>query len=456
LDKSQAIVYRGKIAEADELDAGINENSLLKSAIDAALSGIGLDTPETPIKGCKIPSFEPPALSYEVNYAEHIAPIMQQHCTPCHRPNGIGPFSLTTYNKVSGNAEMVEEVIWEERMPPWYAHPAFGTFENDRRMSEEEKLQVVNWVRKGKEKGDESKLPVEAEYPDTKWLTNPDLIVTSKQQVALPATGFVPYQYLSFDHVFEEDTYVQAIEIMPENPRVVHHANIFYTNGAFGFERDMNFLTGKVPGSQPSETQYGIAWLIPAGSVLRIQVHYVTTGKMEKDRIHIGLRFAKETINKRLYYTALEDHNKINIPPYARAWKLADQDVLDYDVTGIGLFGHLHLRGKHFKIEATYPDGVEETLFAMPNYNFDWQMTYHYPYGDKKFPKGTQIKSTAWYDNSAFNAYNPDPTVTVKTGPQSEDEMMNGFFVYTRDNENLGLKIDPDTGFILEKIASNQ
>ena len=44
-------------------------------------------------------------------------------------------------------------------------------------------------------------------------------------------------------------------------------------------------------------------------------------------------------------------------------------------------------------------------------------------------PKGTKVEATLWFDNSANNAFNPDPTSEVRWGDQSWEEMAIGFFV---------------------------
>ena len=88
---------------------------------------------------------------------------------------------------------------------------------------------------------------------------------------------------------------------------------------------------------------------------------------------------------------------------------------------------------------------------VIPNYNFDWQMPYRYPIGTKKLPKGTRLECIAHYDNSAFNAFNPDPKATVKDGPQTHNEMLNGFVFYTDRKEKLGLDVDGKTGKVREK-----
>ena len=73
-------------------------------------------------------------------------------------------------------------------------------------------------------------------------------------------------------------------------------------------------------------------------------------------------------------------------------------------------------------IRVVYPTGEEETLLKS-TYNFNWQLTYILD-KPKPMPKGTKIFVTAWYDNSANNLLNPDPTKEVRWGEQSWEEMM--------------------------------
>ncbi|MHC4992402.1 MAG: hypothetical protein ACYTGC_15630 [Planctomycetota bacterium] len=46
----------------------------------------------------------------------------------------------------------------------------------------------------------------------------------------------------------------------------------------------------------------------------------------------------------------------------------------------------------------------------------------------RRIPAETRLLATAWYDNSAANPANPDPTRTVEFGEQTWDEMMIGYF----------------------------
>jgi hypothetical protein len=109
----------------------------------------------------------------------------------------------------------------------------------------------------------------------------------------------------------------------------------------------------------------------------------------------------------------------------------------------------MHVRGKDMVFRALHPDGKQETLLAVPNYNFDWQMPYRWAAGAQRFPRGTRIECVAHYDNSTFNPYNPDATATVREGQQTTEEMMYGFFFYTDDAEDLQLRVDPQTGRVV-------
>ena len=42
----------------------------------------------------------------------------------------------------------------------------------------------------------------------------------------LPASGYVDYRYFVLPYRFDEDTWVEAIEIRADNKRVLHHANL--------------------------------------------------------------------------------------------------------------------------------------------------------------------------------------------------------------------------------------
>ena len=82
------------------------------------------------------------------------------------------------------------------------------------------------------------------------------------------------------------------------------------------------------------------------------------------------------------------------------------------DATVWGLFPHTHLRGKKWDYKLVLPNGESRTILSVPRYDFNWQ-TYYVFKQPLQVPKGSKIVSTAWYNNSAANKSNPDPTREV-------------------------------------------
>jgi mono/diheme cytochrome c family protein len=432
LDKDHKLTYRGTIEGA-------------RAAAEALLAGaevpasVALDGAPLPDWTVKVPA-TPPVF-------KDVAGIIYQHCTPCHRPDQSAPFSLRTYKQIAANAAMIAEVVREGRMPPWYGAPGHGEFMNERTMKPEEIQTLLQWVAADTPKGDLDEAPAPPDFPETEWhIGEPDLVLEVPGEFETPATGYVDYEYAMLPHQFTEDTWVQGIEIQPSNSSVVHHANLAYNNpDAGGYEEKVGFLTGFVPGVSPAVIPAPVAMLIPKGSSLFLQIHYVTTGKKEKNKMRVGIRYAEGKVLKRVHYKRLRPA-AIDIAPYDPRYQLSAEWTFDRNAIPIALFSHMHVRGRDMSFYAKYPDGKDETLLMIPNYSFDWQLAYSYVPGSKLFPKGTILKTVSHYDNSAFNPYNPDPSVTVPYGDQTIHEMNDAYVFFLDQDEFLNYEVDVTTG----------
>lgn len=447
LDGARRLVYRGRIDDQYRLGGEKAKASRddLASALDDLLAARVVEVSETPVDGCAIGSLAIAAPRKGLTWARDVAPIVQQHCQDCHRPGAVAPFSLLTYRDAADHAETIAEVVAQERMPPWFGSPSYGHFANAPAITGEQRAVLVEWARSGAESGDLATEPAPRALPASEWrIGEPDLVTRQMFGTKVPAEGVVPYEYVVLPHVFDEDTWVDRVEIRPSNARVVHHANLGFFKLTEKFSNE-NFVTGFVPGGDPLTCDESVAFKIPKGSLLGLQVHYVTTGRPENDRISVGLHFPRAKVERELRNFQIHD-SRFAIPPGATAHLVQAHQKLERDVTGVGMFSHMHLRGRDMTFRATYPDGEAETLLVVPNYSFDWQQSYRWPTGAQRFPAGTRIDVLAHFDNSAFNAFNPDPKATVRFSEQTDGEMMYGFFFYTEDAQHLGLDIDPATG----------
>src|SRR5215470_18580087 len=141
-----------------------------------------------------------PSSGAEVTYYKDVAPILQKNCIVCHRPNDIAPMSLMTYDEVLPFARMIRENIIQRKMPPWHADPAFGEFDNDARLTDEEMATIDAWVKGGAKRGEAesgahgsaSSLP---EAPALTWHIKPDVIFTIPE-FNVPRTAQDDYEYI--------------------------------------------------------------------------------------------------------------------------------------------------------------------------------------------------------------------------------------------------------------------
>lgn len=452
IDAEHHLRYRGRIDDQYRLSGAAPSatRTELKNAIESLLNDRPIEVSETPVDGCRITLSARNSSPTPVTYHEHVAPLIRQHCANCHRPNTAAPFSLTTYQEVADHAAMIAEVVAEQRMPPWYASEEFGSFTNCRKLADRDRDKIVAWAESGVPSGTEpptNETPTDdvaanKESAEPVWLMGkPDLVIEIPGAYSVPADGYVDYIYTPLPHLFLNDCWIQGAEVLPDNPRVVHHCNL----GSATIGGQPRLITGYVPGVGPMVLSEHVAVKLDRGAMLGIQLHLTTTGKPEKCRIKIGFRFARNRIQQELRYLEIANYN-FTIPPFAPFHEVSSSRTLSHDATIYGMFAHMHVRGRDITFRAYPPQGDPETLLVIPNYSFDWQMPYELRRGARKFPAGTRFECKAHYDNSTFNPFNPDPAATVREGQQTFQEMMYGYVFYTRDQEALNLTIDPNTG----------
>ncbi len=440
LDAQFLLRYRGRIDDQYRIGGSLpkpTQNNLVE-ALEAVLKNETVKVPETNVDGCTITPHAPRRAVRSVTYYDDIQPLMKQHCVTCHRPRTETPFALTSLKEVQNHGAMIADVVADQRMPPWYGGTSHAEFANHRGMSRKERTLIADWLQAGMPAGKETTQQTATMSPRArkKWIIGePDLKISMLETHSLPADGYIPYRYTVLPFIFPEDTWVSSIEIKPDNPNVVHHCNMAAVSLTKKWA-ESNFITGKVPGSGPTMLPEGLGILIPKGSALALQIHYTSTGKPEDCKISVGFKYVQGKVQKRYRFLVIKN-TKFTIPPGAPHHEVSNSKTLDRDAHGIGLFAHMHLRGKDLSFRAHYPEGKDETLLVIPNYNFDWQIGYLWKDQRHFFPKGTRIEAIAHYDNSTFNPYNPDPTATVRNGPQTYHEMMYAFFFYTYADERL-------------------
>ncbi len=451
LDANRVVRYRGRIDDQYGFQTGVGYQRKeavereLADAIDQLLAGSEVAKSVTRAPGCLIGRVQPADEKSEVTFSNQISRLFQDRCVNCHREGEIAPFSLSSYDEVVGWAPMIDEVVRENRMPPWHADPKVGTFSNDCRLSDQEKELIAAWVDAGAPEGDPRDLPAPKEFTPGWQISKPDRVIAmADKPFHIPAEGKVEYQYFVVDPGFTEDVWVSEAEARPGNSAVVHHIIVFIvppgervTQMGEGMgSRDL--LVGTAPGNPPTRCPKGMAKRIEAGSKLLFQMHYTANGAEQEDLSSVGLVYADPSTVTREVQTDLAINMSFKIPAGASDYEVTSWRRFREDTLLLSFMPHLHLRGKAFRYDLHYPDGKVETLLDIPRYDFNWQNTY--VLAEPKFvPKGAKLYCTAHFDNSEDNLANPDPTQAVGWGEQTWDEMMIGWFVRTTVEETPSL-----------------
>ena len=435
LDGQRNVCYWGRID--DQYGIGFAKDFPrthdLKNAIDDVLAGQRVKIPSTRSVGCIIGRQKSPDPQASVTFSNQVARVLQAHCIECHRDGEIAPFSLTDFAEASGWADMIAETVRNGRMPPWHANPQHGDFANDRRLSDHEKQILYDWASAGAPEGDPSDLPEPPKYVEG-WLLPkaPDLVVkVSPEPFAVPAEGAVNYQYFTVDPGFAEDKWLRYAELKPGNREVVHHILAFArpkgSNGGLGAVK--GYLVGYVPGTRIETLPKGWAKKIPANSELVFQVHYTPIGSPQLDQSELGMIFIDEAEVTHEIKTTSAVEGRLKIPPHEESHRVTavEKNLLAGKL--LGFSPHMHLRGKAFRYELIDPNGNRQTLLDIPNYDFNWQ-TFYLLREPLPIRMGSTMLCTAVFDNSSKNLNNPDPSITVRWGDPTWNEMMIGYFHY--------------------------
>jgi peroxiredoxin len=438
LDASRKLIYRGAID--DQYGVGYEHaaprQNFLADAIDAALADRAVARPATLAPGCELSLPTAPAVSAQtVTYHQEISRLMQNNCQQCHHPGAAGPFPLLSYDDVKRKAGVIRRVTSTRVMPPWFADNSVGhEWANNRRLGDADLQMLLDWIDAKCPEGEAKDEP-----PPRKWEAGwnigiPDAIVQIPKPVQVPAQGRLPYQFIKVATHFPEDKWVQAVELLPTNPALVHHSQVFVvtaegkqlwepapTDGG----RPISYFAAMVPGETALVFQEGCAKLLPKGCTLLFEIHYSPNGAAAEDQMRVGMIFAKSAPKFEVKSFDIRNGNLL-IPPGEANYSQSAEYTFETRAKLLAFQPHMHLRGKAFSFELIFPDGKKEPVLSVPRYDFNWQTSYRLkePW---EIPKGARLRVTGCFDNSKNNPANPDPTQTVRGGGETTDEMMVGF-----------------------------
>lgn len=387
----------------------------------------------------------PISIKAQYTWGEHIAPILYSNCVNCHADGGIAPFSLVGYSKAKAYATSIKSAVVNKTMPPWPASSTYNRYAHEKILSAYEIQQISDWVDAGAPEGDASKAPTPPTPKQGITIQNPTFI--GKMPNYLVNTTSDVYRCFVIPTQFTTNQYLTEIEVIPGNPKIVHHVLVFHDTSSKpktmddadsepgylsfgGTGSNSSTLIGVyVPGQEPYQFPKGFACNLLSKGYIIMQVHYPGGVNAELDSTKVVLKTTTSALRPIFILPAINHQSTslINGPLYLapdeRKTFYSRTEIKNNNLIALAVAPHMHLIGK--SIKSYLVNGNDTTkIIDIPSWDFHWQRTYSF----RKpviIPKGSTLWGEAYYDNTSSNPNNPNfPTKAISLGEGTGDEMM--------------------------------
>lgn len=417
-------------------------------------------------------------------YADDVAQIIFDNCTSCHHSGGIGPFPLMTYSDVSSMTSMIQTEINNGNMPPWSPNEHYSDFAMSRSLTAAEITTINDWINNGSPQGNPANTPAAPVYNNNAVLGTPDLSLRIPTYISKATSGNDDYVCFSIPTGLTQSQTIQALEVIPGNPEIVHHVLAYIDpNGTYGTDTtshscggptasNIPMIAGYAPGSMPSQfpntgnLKMGID--IPAGSEIILAMHYPEGSQGMVDSTRINLHFYPQGTANVRQVSAQPLLNNLNFNINANTVDSVEALFppsfgLPTNYSLFSIFPHAHLLGQNFIVYAvnTFPPYDTIPLIHIPKWDFEWQGFYVFKYM-QKIGVGYQLYGKCVYDNTTNNPYNPNnPPQNVSFGLNTTDEMFLVYFQYMSyqagdENYNIDSLLAAQTPTSFTPLAINE
>ena len=484
VDRDRRIRYSGRVDDRSRVRGVMTPGDPepeLASAIRDLLAGRAVRVPVTQAVGCPLDRPERPgaaadrSTAHAVTFFRDVLPFLHRNCQKCHSPGQAGPFPLLSYDDAVDWMEIAIEEIEARRMPPAQIETELD-FDWPTPPTAADLAMLRRWVADGTPEGDPVDTPALAPLADLSAfqedLGPPDIVLEQPEPTRLGSHGNDLYRNIVFPLDRSEDLRLRAIQFLPGNRAVVHHALIGHLpretveeavrryGGREGFDhpddrgpgfqdphgigfrvppiRDDGqpraaFVSGFVPGVRATVAPDDAVIVIPAGCDISVQTHFVRSGKPETDSSRVGMWLAKQPPGKVTNIIYLSGDFAV-VPAGVADFRVRGSYTLPRDADLVGVVPHAHRLARWVQIKAFLPDETGEILvLRVPQWDYNWQSSYTLA-APCRFPAGTRFEAEVSYDNSADNPRNPaTPPRHVWHNESSTDEMLLPMFTFTSE-----------------------
>ena len=402
--------------------------SLPGTAGSAAPAAAGPDAPGLPMPSSSGAAGAAPVAAGGVTYHKDIRPIMADNCSmACHGSDPAtrtGPVALDTYASVKMVGALVVNAVTTNRMPPWPADPNCHPLRDAPSITPAQRDLFKQWQAAGFPEGNPSDyVPPPEDINDELGPPTRTITFTAPHT---PPPNTDEYACARSDYTFTKDTYVKAIEVIPDQKSEVHHVQMHVVTNPVCTTGD-NIYSWR-PGGRRLVFSDGDAALLKAGSTFNFQMHYNTIGKTPTpDKTKVALWELPDGMKPKRVVTRIGVFGLTPIlAPGAVQSVTATMPVGGAGTEIIGVSPHAHMIAKTMTANLMR-GGKPICLTNVPDWKFEWQMDYLF-----KDPipvmAGDTVQATCGYDNSTSHQPTVDGVkraqpITVGPGEGTSDEM---------------------------------
>ena len=397
------------------------------------------------------------------NWSEDVAEIVYDKCSGCHHTGGIGPFNLTSYNDAVNWQNSILLAINTNQMPPWPPDTSYAEYAHPRVLTNAERLLINDWVTCGAPEGDPNLAPPAPVFNSSgPQLGTPDVTLSAPVYASNAGVNSDDYVCFTIPTNLATDKWIQAVEVEPGNPAIVHHCLVFVDDQS-SFPTDtiggdcVGPTTGSLigeftPGSKPIVFPNGqgikMGVNLPAGANIVLAMHYPegSQNMIDSTKVHLYFYPDNTTGVREISINSLIENWSFWLPPGQVTPVQAEfppNSNLIGNWTILGVFPHMHLIGHDIMSYGVNPGNDTVPFVRIPDWDFEWQGFYYFD-KPKKMLSGGKLYGFGNYDNTINNPHNPNnPPQIVTAGLNTTDEMFLVYFQYLPyqpGDENLNME----------------
>ncbi len=234
-----------------------------------------------------------------VSFDDQVRPILESNCASCHESGGPGAahFELETAGDAEDNVLYIASAVDVGYMPPWPASDGDYAFRHDRRLSEDDRRTMREWL----DEGGLLDVPREAAVTPAKQTVDPierDVVMTG-QPYKGSSVKRDDYRCQIYDPELSGTKFLQGFGLEADRTEVVHHALLFRVKaatrdqyeaadaadpgvgwpcsglaGVGGDNEDAKQIMSWAPGQDPTMLPADTGIPMEAGDYFVTQIHY--------------------------------------------------------------------------------------------------------------------------------------------------------------------------------------